>query len=116
MEPAMEFNGAAESFVDTRRSERDTPFALRHRSGEVDSDIIELAAEALFQFVFSGCDSLDGGRHWTDGHEDTKAGFRAEAAAVLKAVWPAVLCSRSRSLKSRGAADELDRRIPIGVD
>ena len=111
----MQSNGAAESFVDTRRSERNTPFALRQRSGEVDSDIIELTAEALFQFVFSGCDRLDGGRHWTDCHEDTKAGFRAEAAAVLKAVWPA-LCSRLRRLKSRELADELDRRIPIGAD
>jgi hypothetical protein len=69
----------------------DTPFALRQPSGEVDSDIVERATEALFQFVFSSCDRLDGRRHWTDCHEDTKAGFRVEAAAVLKAVWPAIL-------------------------
>ena len=109
----MQFSGAAESFVDTRRSEA---FGLSQRSEEADSDIIELAAEALFQFVFSGCDRLDGGRCWTNCHEDTKAGFRAEAAAVLRAVWPAVLCSQSGRLRSRELADELDRRIPIGAD
>jgi len=85
----MPLNGAVVSFVDIGRSEKDNPFAARQRPVEIDSNIIELAAEALFQFVFSGCDRLDGKHHWTDCDEDTKAGFRAEAAAVLKAVWPA---------------------------
>jgi hypothetical protein len=93
---AMPLNGAVVSFVDIGRSEKanPNPVAARQRPVELDSNVIELAAEALFQFVFSGCDRLDGMRHWTDCHEDTKAGFRAEAAAVLKAVWPAVLSSQ----------------------
>jgi hypothetical protein len=105
----MRLNWAAESFVDTRRSEQDNSFALRQRSAEVDSDIIELAAEALFQFVFSGCERLDGKHHWTDCDEDTKAGFRAEAVAVLKAVWPVV--SRAQS---RGQAIDFWRLRPQG--
>jgi hypothetical protein len=55
----------------------------------VDSETIETAAEALFEFVFSGCERLDGKHHWPDCSEETKAGFRAEVTAVLAAVWPA---------------------------
>ena len=58
------------------------------RSASINNDIIERAAEALFEFVFAGCDRLDGKRHWADCSEDTKAGFRSEANAVLEAIWP----------------------------
>ena len=61
-------------------------------------DVIERAAEALYQFVFSGCDRLDGKRRWADCGEDTKAGFRREASAVLEAVLPILL---PREVKSQ---------------
>ena len=49
----------------------------------VDEDIIERAAKALFDFVFSSCSRL----HWANCDESTKIGFRREAAAVITAVW-----------------------------
>ena len=74
---------------------------------------IERAAEALYEFVFSGCDRLDGKHHWEHCTEETKEGFRREAAAVLEAVWP---ISLPREIKSSqvgkrqiGAALELSR-------
>jgi hypothetical protein len=54
----------------------------------LDDDIVDRAAEALYSFVFSGCDRLDGKHCWHDCDEGTKAGFRREAAAVLCSVWP----------------------------
>jgi hypothetical protein len=57
-------------------------------SPSIDGDIIDRAAEALYSFVFSGCDRLDGKHRWRDCEEGTKAGFRREAAAVLASVWP----------------------------
>jgi hypothetical protein len=57
----------------------------------LDSKTIERGAEALFEFVFSACERLDGKHHWVDCSEETEAGFRREAAAVLAAVWPAML-------------------------
>jgi hypothetical protein len=86
----MQPKGAAPSFVDVqprRKSEACLvlPFVLG-----IDSGTTERAAEALFEFVFSGCERLDGKHNWVDCSEETKAGFRAEARAVLAAVWPSI--------------------------
>jgi hypothetical protein len=50
----------------------------------LDNDVIERAAQALFEFVFSSCRRLE----WTNCEESTKKGFRDEATAVIMAVWP----------------------------
>jgi hypothetical protein len=42
----------------------------------IDRAILDRAAEALFEFVFSSCDRLDGKHHWNDCDENTKDGFR----------------------------------------
>ena len=63
--------------------------------------ILERAAEALYEFVFSGCDRLDGNHRWADCDEETEEGFRREAGAVLDAIRPLY-----REIKSW----ELDRR------
>ena len=49
-----------------------------------DSDTIERAAQALFEFVFSSCGRLE----WVTCDEKTKQGFRGEARAVIVAAWP----------------------------
>jgi hypothetical protein len=67
--------------------------------------MIERAAEALFEFVFSGCDRLDGKRHWANCDEETKAGFRREASAVLEAVLPALLVGENKSPEIRRVAN-----------
>jgi len=54
----------------------------------LDSDIIERAAQALYEFVFSSCGRLDGKQQWATCEESTKEGFRGEAAAVIMAAWP----------------------------
>ena len=48
-----------------------------------DYHLVEKAAEALYTFVFSGCDRLDGKHQWCDCDEGTRAGFRREAIVVL---------------------------------
>jgi hypothetical protein len=74
-------------------------FALEHYCREVederppqsmalDSDVIERAAQALFEFVFSSCGRLDGKHQWSTCDEHTKEGFRGEAATVIVAAWP----------------------------
>jgi hypothetical protein len=57
----------------------------------LDAAILDLAAEALFKFVFSSCDRLDGKHDWNDCDENTRAGFRCEARAVIEAVWPILI-------------------------
>jgi hypothetical protein len=91
----MHLNRAAKSFVFAEN--RTDPALQSERSAPIEYDLIERAAEALFDFVFSGCDRLDGKRHWADCGEETKAGFRREASAVLEAIWPMLL---SREIKS----------------
>jgi len=54
----------------------------------LDSDTIERAAQALFEFVFSSCGRLHGKQQWATCEESTKEGFRGEAAAVIAAAWP----------------------------
>ena len=85
-EAAMQLNGAAKSFVyEQRRTEGS---GQSNRSVLVDHNILDRAAEALYEFVFSGCHRLDGKRRWADCDEETKGGFRREASAVLDVVVP----------------------------
>src|SRR5687767_7953992 len=51
-------------------------------------DVVERAAQALFHFVFSSCERLDGKHQWATCDEETKQGFRDEARAVILAAWP----------------------------
>ena len=73
------------------------------RSAPIDRNLIERAAEALYEFVFSGCDRLDGKRRWEDCSEETKAGFRREASAVLEAIWPVLLTYEVKSQVSQAS-------------
>jgi hypothetical protein len=50
----------------------------------LDSDVVERAAQALFEFVFSSCERVE----WATCDEETKQGFRGEAKAVIVAAWP----------------------------
>jgi hypothetical protein len=53
----------------------------------LDYEIVERGAQALFEFVFSGTERLDGKHLWATCDNEIKAGFRAEARAVLEAIW-----------------------------
>ena len=88
----MQSNRVAKSIVYALNWE---PKAPPDQSAPIGHDLIERAAEALYEFVFSGCDRLDGKHHWDNCSEETKEGFRREASAVLEAVWPL-----SREVKS----------------
>jgi hypothetical protein len=56
----MQVNGASKSFVYVlNQADRRVQ---SERSAPIEYDLIERAAEALFDFVFSGCDRLDGKR------------------------------------------------------
>jgi hypothetical protein len=90
----MQLSGAAKFFVHAQRADRRVE---PEQSAPIGHDLIERAAEALYEFVFSGCDRLDGKRHWEHCSEETKAGFRREASAVLVAVLPVLL---PREIKS----------------
>ena len=63
---------------------------VQFRARKADRATVERAAQALFAFVFSACDRLDGKHDWSECDEETKEGFRAEAAVVIDAVWPTV--------------------------
>lgn len=92
---AMLVNGATKSFVsENRRPDRKLP---SDRSAHIDHNLVETAAEALYEFVFSGCDRLDGKHRWADCDEETKVGFRREASAVLEAVLPVLLLREIKS-------------------
>jgi hypothetical protein len=84
----MQHNGASNVLRDADDKFEWDAASLAQLIPSIDSEIIEKAAEALYTFVFSGCDRLDGGHRWRDCDEGTKAGFRREAAAVLASVWP----------------------------
>lgn len=66
------------------RWSRENTSGLARRPITLDNEIIERAAKALFDSVFSSCGRLD----WTGCDESTKTGFRREATAVINAVWP----------------------------
>ena len=90
----MQLSGTAKFFVHAQGADRRVG---SERSAPIGHDLIERAAEALYEFVFSGCDRLDGKRHWDDCSEETKEGVRREASAMLEAVWPILL---PREIKS----------------
>jgi hypothetical protein len=71
----MLVNGAAKSFA--YRQRRTEGGVQSDRSAPVHHTILERAAEALYEFVFSGCDRLDGKRRWADCDEETKEGLQA---------------------------------------
>ena len=74
------------------RREPATGAVLRLQPRISDRAIIEQAAQALFEFVFSVCDRPDGEHDWNNCDEETKKGFRAEVALVTKTVWPLLSC------------------------
>jgi hypothetical protein len=80
------------------RRELATSAVLRLQPRLSDRAIIEEAAQALFEFVFSICNRLDGKHHWNECDEETKEGFRAEAAVVVKTVYPLYRPSRRPAL------------------
>ena len=94
---AMLINGAAKSLVHERK--RTAGSVQLHPSAHVDHSILERAAEALYEFVFSGCDRLDGKHRWADCDEGTKEGFRREASAVLDAIRPLLFLREIKSSK-----------------
>ena len=65
------------------------------------NELVERAARALFECVFSCCDRLDGKNFWINCNEETREGFRAEAIAVLEAVWPRIE-STAVTVRERG--------------
>jgi hypothetical protein len=74
-----------------RSIEREPDPSLFQPEKSVDGEIIERAAQALFEFVFAGSQRLDEKHLWTNCDEATKEGFRGEARAVLRAVSPFIL-------------------------
>ena len=56
--------------------------------------MVERGAQALFEFVFARAERLDGQHHWANCDDSIKDGFRAEARAVLEALW---LCFADRN-------------------
>jgi hypothetical protein len=63
------------------------PVRLQARTIAIDADLIEQAAQSLFEFVFSSCDRV----HWATCDDQTKAGFRNEARVVIEAILPRLL-------------------------
>ena len=53
------------------------------RSAPLDREMVERAAQALFEFVFSNSSRL---HPWANCDEATKEGFRGEAIAVIESV------------------------------
>jgi hypothetical protein len=91
----MQLNRAAKSIVYALN--RAEPKVPQERSAPIGHDLIERAAEALYELVFSGCDRLDGKHHWEHCTDETKEGFRREAIAVLEAVWPILVPREAKS-------------------
>jgi hypothetical protein len=50
----------------------------------IDDGLVERAAQALFEFVFSSCGRLQ----WATCDEVTKQGFRGEAKVVIETILP----------------------------
>ena len=95
----MQLNRAMRSFVYALADHR----VQSQRSAPIGHDVIERAAEALYEFVFSGCDRLDRKRRWADCDEETRAGFRREVTAVLEAALP-MLLPRENQIADRALA------------
>ena len=63
------------------------PVRLRHaRPIAIDADLIEQAAQSLFEFVFSSCGRVQ----WATCDDQTKAGFRNEARVVIEVILPRI--------------------------
>ena len=62
--------------------------STRHQPPTCDAAIIEIAAQALFEFVFSRTERFDSMYTWENSYEATKQGFREEALVVIEALWP----------------------------
>jgi len=96
----MQSNQAqAFSFLESYRKEleRDAPISvLQPQPIALDGEMVERAAQALFEFVFACSERLDRKHLWMNCDEDTKQGFRREATAVIQAVWPFMLRSEVR--------------------
>jgi len=54
----------------------------------LEREMIERAAKSLFEAVFVRCARLDEKQSWANCDEEIKEGFRTEAIAVIRAVWP----------------------------
>ena len=61
---------------------------------QLEEEMVERGAQALFEFVFAHAERLDGQHLWANCDDPIKDGFRAEARAVLEAVW---LCFADRN-------------------
>ena len=77
------------SVVSERETEIGSSATVPYRS-PFDKEIVERGAQALFEYVFSGTERLDGKHLWANCDEEIKAGFRAEATAVLEAAWSGI--------------------------
>jgi hypothetical protein len=88
---AMQSNQAQTfSFLESHRKEieRDAPISvLQPQPIALDGEMVERAAQALFEFVFACSKRLDGKHLWMNCDEDTKESFRGEATAVIQAAW-----------------------------
>jgi len=61
----------------------------------LEGEMVERGAQALFEFVFAHTERLDGQHLWANCDDCIKDGFRAEARAVLEAMW---LCFADRNI------------------
>ena len=50
-------------------------------------ELVERAARALCDFVFSRSERVDAKQLWLNCDEAAREGFRGEATAVIEAVW-----------------------------
>lgn len=80
------------------------PNVVWARSIVIDPAIVEGAARALFELVFACAQRLDGKDRWLKCDEQTKRGFRREAAAVIQAAWPLLAQVSQRGLWDAGGA------------
>ena len=71
-----------------------TARSSRRQQPTCDAVVLETAAQALFEFVFSRTDRFDSKSKWENSDESTKQGFREEAIAVIEAVWPFLISER----------------------
>ena len=83
--------GAIRCHKSTAHGERDARGSLLEPQPiALDGEMVERAAQALFEFVFACSKRLDGKHFWMNCDEDIKEGFRAEATTVIQAVWSSV--------------------------
>jgi len=68
--------------------EDNAPVCVRYPA--LDSDVVEGAARALFEFVFFSCGRLK----WETCDDQTKEGFRGEARVVIEAILPRLFAEK----------------------